>query len=430
MRFVVALSGIAVAGFAVRVVYVLSFSSHLHFGLDTVWYQLVGGTIASGDGYVDPSKFYKSGVAVATAFRPPLYPFFLAGVIKVFGESRRTFQLAGCGVGALTVGLVGLLGRRVAGETVGLCAAALAAVSPALIGFDASVMSETIYVPLVIAALLAVYAAIDRPTAVRWLLVGVIIGACMLTRGDALLFLPLLVVPAAVLVRRSGARRAMALAGAAIVGAAVVVAPWVVRNNERVGQPTIATLHVGTAVAGTNCRSTYYGPKLGSWEAFCADTTNHPELDEVKLSNRLVRQGLHYARTHAARLPVVVPVRVLRLAGVWDPAGEVRLESIESRNVAWQVVTLGAFLPTAVLAGYGIVLLRRRTTRVIPLASVLASVILAAILTYGEQRLRAAAEPVLLVAASVALVNLGSRWRSRRTMVPARLPATPPVRVN
>jgi hypothetical protein len=42
-----------------------------------------------------------------------------------------------------------------------------------------------------------------------------------------------------------------------------------------------------------------------------------------------------------------------------------------------------------------------------------------AALTYGKQRFRASAEPVLLVAASVALVELGRRVSGRRSTSPA-----------
>ncbi len=157
-RFARWLLGICAVALALRVAYVLSFSSHLHFGLDAVWYELVAGTLAAGKGFVDPAKFYGHGVLVETAFRPPLYPLFLAGVNKTIGGSRTTYQLAGCVLGTCTVAFVGQIGRRIGGTAVGLGAAALAAVSPALIGIDASVMAETIYIPLVALTLLALSA--------------------------------------------------------------------------------------------------------------------------------------------------------------------------------------------------------------------------------------------------------------------------------
>ncbi len=104
-----ALGGITAAGFLLRLGYVLTFSDRIHFGLDTIWYELVSGTIVSGDGYVDPGKFYGKGVAVATAFRPPLYPWFLALISDQISSSQRTFQVVGCVVGLVTIVLIGLL---------------------------------------------------------------------------------------------------------------------------------------------------------------------------------------------------------------------------------------------------------------------------------------------------------------------------------
>ena len=101
-RFTRRLLTICGGGLAVRVFYVLAFSRHLHFGLDTIWYELVAGTVADGKGFVDPASFYGHGVAVPTAFHPPLYPAFLAAVHTTIGGSRTTYQIAGCVLGAVT----------------------------------------------------------------------------------------------------------------------------------------------------------------------------------------------------------------------------------------------------------------------------------------------------------------------------------------
>src|SRR4051812_13040621 len=107
-----ALGGISALALALRVTHVVTFSDRLNVGLDSVWYQLVSGTIAGNEGFIDPERFYLHGVSKPTAFRPPLYPLFLAGVNKTVGETTRTFQLAGCVAGVLTVVLIGYLGRR------------------------------------------------------------------------------------------------------------------------------------------------------------------------------------------------------------------------------------------------------------------------------------------------------------------------------
>ncbi|MEY2434582.1 MAG: hypothetical protein QOC92_4307 [Acidimicrobiaceae bacterium] len=389
-----------------RVAYVLAFSDRIQVGLDSIWYRLVSGTIASGDGYIDPEMFYGHGTSVATAFRPPLYPFFLALVTKTIGSSPRTFQLAGCGVGVITIVLVGYLGRRVAGNAVGLCAAALAAVYPIFLAVDAAVMSETLYVPLVAGCVLAVYRAMEQPTTLQWALVGALAGAAILTRGDAVLLIPVLVVPAALFGLHLPWRRRLVLAVGSLTVAGLVVAPWVIRNDQRLGTPTIATLQTGTAIAGTNCPDTYYGKLLGSWSFECTQRPDQASISEVALNNELQRDGRRYVLDHSGRLLLVVPARILRQWGLYNPIDEARFEAVESRNVTWQLVSWTAYLPVALLAGYGLVLLRRRGARVLPLVAIIVTVTGTAALVYGQQRLRVSAEPVLLVGAAVAIVHI------------------------
>ena len=400
------LAGVAIVGLAIRIAYVLAFGARIHEGLDSLWYRLVAGSIVSGDGFIDPDKAYAHGVSVATAFRPPLYPLFLAGITKSIGNSTLTFQLAGCVMGVVTVVLVGYLGKRVGGSAVGLCAAALAAGYPIFLAVDAAVMSETIYLPLVTGCVLAVYRAIERPTAARWSLVGALSGAAILTRGDAMVVLAVLVVPAALLGTKLPWRRRFIFAAVSVNAAALVVAPWVIRNQQRLGTPVVATLQTGTALAGAYCTNTYYGKSLGSWSFDCTTRPDQAGLSEVAYNNELQRDAVRYLRDHAGRLVVVAPVRVLRQWSLYDPVGGAHFEAIESRNFKWQILSWAAYLPVAGLAAYGLVLLRRRRAPILPMVAMIVAVTATAAMTYGQQRLRISVEPVLLVAAAVAIVDI------------------------
>jgi 4-amino-4-deoxy-L-arabinose transferase-like glycosyltransferase len=409
VSFLTGLAAISIAAFVVRVAYVIAFADRLHVGLDSTWYRLVAGTIAGGDGFIDPEQAYTHGVSVATAFRPPLYPLFLAGVDKTVGDTTLTLQLAGCVMGVVTVVLVGLLGKRIGGNAVGLCAAAMAAVYPIFLAVDAAIMSETLYLPLATGCVLAVYRAIDRPTIVRWSLAGALTGAAILTRGDGLLLLALVVVPAAVIAPQLPWRRRVLIVMVPVVAAALVVTPWVVRNNQRLGTPVVATLQTGTALAGAYCDDTFHGKLLGSWSFECTTRPDHTHLGEVALNNELQRDATRYLRHHAGRLAVVVPVRILRQWSLYDPVEGAHFEAIESRNFKWQMVSWATYLPIAVLAVYGLVLLRRRRAVVLPMVAMIVAVAATAAMIYGQQRLRISVEPVLLVAAAVAVVHLADR---------------------
>src|SRR3954452_11453090 len=100
-------------------------------------------------------------------------------------------------MGAALVLLVGLLGRRVGDERVGLLAAGIAALYPLLVALDGAVRSESLYAPLIAGLLLATYRLVDRPSARRAVAVGGLIGLAALTRSDALLLGVLLLVAAA-----------------------------------------------------------------------------------------------------------------------------------------------------------------------------------------------------------------------------------------
>ena len=405
---------ITALGLATRVGYILGFSSHLNFGLDSVWYQLEGGALASGHGYVDPQHLFESGRDVATAFRPPLYAGFLAGVVSWIGESRQTLQLAGVLTGAVSIVAIGALGRRVGGAQVGIVAAVLAAASPALIGFDASLMSETLYVPIVACLLLMTYAAIDQPSVVRWLGVGALCGLGALTRGDAVMLVAVLVAPSVLMLRRPWKSR-LAFGLAALAGLTLLVGPWIARNQAEIGRPTLATLDAGTALAGTNCPVTYQGPMIGFWDNGCTVRADDSRISEVERNDRLQRDGVNYALDHVERWPAVVPVRVLRLWGLWDPITQSRLESVESRNSTWQVITWATHLVLFGFAIAGFVLMARDRRRWHPLAATVVSVTVAAALSYGKQRFLAAAEPALLIAGAFAVVALIDRRQNRRS---------------
>ena len=74
-----------------------------------------------------------------------LHPFVLALADLVGIDTPNGQRVVGACLGVLTVGLVGLLARRIAGDRAGLVAAGLAALSPVLIEHDTSLGAEGLY---------------------------------------------------------------------------------------------------------------------------------------------------------------------------------------------------------------------------------------------------------------------------------------------
>src|SRR3954452_10596802 len=234
---------------------------------DELFYNAEANYVADGHGFKEPlSAFTHPGEKPPPAAdHPPLTVFVLtpvswltehaplSWVIKEplhdhVREHRYTMVL----LGTLLVALIGLLGRRIGGETVGLVAAGIAAISPNIWVNDGLVMSETLTALTVTGAMFAAVWWRDRPSVRRAVVVGAACGLAVLARVEFVLLLPLLALAVVcTLPRPSPDRWKQALA--VVATALVVTAPWVAFNLARFRDPTFVSTNDGLTLAGANC---------------------------------------------------------------------------------------------------------------------------------------------------------------------------------
>ena len=374
-------------------------------GGDIRFFHWAANLIADGRGYIAPYTLQLTGDVRPTAEHPPLWPHLLGLVSELGGTSVLAHRLVGCAVGALTVAAVGLLARRVAGDAVGLTAAGLAACYPLFLAADGSLMSEPLYGLAIAVALIAVLGLLDRPSGRSALGLGLVVGVAALIRGEGLLLLPLLALPAAVLAAPGGRLRR---AGLVLAGAALVIAPWTARNWARFDQPVLVSTNDSTVLVGANCEATYRGRDLGYWRDDCRTTIR--ERNEAELAARYRREGLSYAADHAGRLPAVLPVRVLRTWGVWQPRRQAALA--EGRHRRLEQAGVVAFFLLLPLAARGALALRPERGKLLVLLAPAVLVTVTSLAAYGQTRFRHAFEISLVVLAALAIVRLAG---SRRT---------------
>jgi 4-amino-4-deoxy-L-arabinose transferase-like glycosyltransferase len=288
----------------------------------------------------------------------------------------------------------GLLARRLGGPRAGLVAACGAALYPVFVAMDGSLMSEPPYALAVAACLVLAFRMVERPSVRRGAVLGLGIGLAMLVRGEALGLLVVLLVPVLLQVPRG---RRLAYAASVVGVAVVVIAPWSIRNSLTMDKPVLVSTEDGPVIAGANCSFTYHGRDTGYWRSDCLPPGR--DRNAAFRSQRLRRAGLSYAGDHAAGLPAVLGVRLLRTFGVWQPRRHVFFaegRELPGRTFAmvtvWIVVALG-------LAGAWS--LRRRPGQ---LAILLAPVVLAvatSLIAFGYARFRYAADVSLIVMGAV-----------------------------
>jgi 4-amino-4-deoxy-L-arabinose transferase-like glycosyltransferase len=423
-RFAFALGGVGAIAFVIRIAFIRIVNPKVPPIGDATAYHLLAEHLAKGDGYIRPFDALLLHQVRPTAEYPPLFPLLLSiparlGVHSVTGQ--REFVAF---VGAITVVLIGLLGRRVGGPTVGLVAAALAAVYPMLFQSEATLMAEALYAPLVVIVLLCAYRAHDRASIGRFAVLGVAVGFATLTRAEGLLLGVVIAIGLGVLLRDRRVRERVGLVAVAIGAALLVIAPWTIRNAVRFHAFVPVSTNVSTLVDGANCDATYHGTLLGLWrETFGAGGTvdrslpqsaacfegfdiSDPNFDEASVASTHLHDGLAYAGHHVSEQPKVMTVRVLRTWALYAPNQQVNFETLEGRPKTWQwlgTIMFWVMLPFAVA---GVVLARRRHTFVWPLLASAVTVTIVAALTYGQQRFRIAAEPAVIVLAALAFCEL------------------------
>jgi 4-amino-4-deoxy-L-arabinose transferase-like glycosyltransferase len=272
------------------------------------------------------------------AMRTPGYPLFLAVCQAVFGGRTLAVRLVQAVLGTVSVYLIYRLTRQLAppnelgppGETspsrfwsAPLVAAALAAVNPYYIYMSAIILSEAVFVPLMLAALwgLAVlWVEQGRSvgvTGARAVMValgsGSAAGLAILVRPSWAVFVPVILVLWVLAKSRDRGALIVATRGALIfaLGLALVMSPWWVRNARIYGRFVPTALWMGASL--------YDGLNPGATGAsdmsFVGDREIWPR-DEQDQDAELTRRAVAFAREQPAR---VGRLALIKLGRYWSP---------------------------------------------------------------------------------------------------------------
>ena len=164
----------------------------------------------------------------------------------------------------------------------------------------------------------------------------------------------------------------------------------------------------GTVMVQANCDETYYGPHIGYWSLPCGFPQpygpNGELLDESQRDVVVRERATAYISNHKVRLlTVVVPARIGRMWGLYEPLEQIRLDIGEGRpSIPAKLGFLQyVLLVPAALAGAVIQWRRRQPVLVVGLWVVLATITAAT--AFGTTRYRTAAEVSIVMFAAIAI---------------------------
>lgn len=360
---------------------------------DAADYVRIATDLNQGEGFRDTN-------GDPTSFRGPVYPLFVASILKLTGGSLWAVRVLQVLLDAVTVVVTFRLARATFGErlgsAVGLTAAALVAINLGHIGASQRILSETVFTLVFVAAIAAssMWWRSERPGSARqWAVVaGCVFGIATLTRGVLLLY-PAVLVGAACMVRRRVPYGSVAL----ILGFCLTLAPWTIRNYV----VHDAFVPVSTQVGVTLYAS--YNPPGGRFGFQPADSVvvRAERLPEPEASAILVRAAIDTALANPAR---TARLEAIKVAYFWSP--------IDWELLPWYGVLNGTYLWMVLVCGVGLFLapVRKAARRHWPVLLPLVYLFGMGLVFHGSPRYRLPAEPLLAIVAAASVIALTGRW--------------------
>jgi len=291
-------AGIFIAAFLLRISYA-STQPEAYRDDDERVYETVARKLLVGEGLIlTPHR--------KAAF-PPLYPLFLAGLaesgLPLFPAARLAQSLLGA-VSCLLAGGVARLAFAGAGEgrsrIAGLLAAGLLAVYPMAVIYPARLMTENLFIILILAAVFCLLRSLSLGRTWFWLaLGGALLGLGVLCRPTLLPF-PLLAA-AWLRVAPGGRLRYPVRVLTLLVPCALVLLPWQIRNYRVLGEmvPVTSAAGVNLYIANNPAAT---GGSMGYRALIAAGVFHLGEEEDEIAYNRFYRdKALEFIREKPGR---------------------------------------------------------------------------------------------------------------------------------
>lgn len=275
----------------------------------------IGRSLALGQGFSNPFD----GITGPTAWEPPVYPFIIAAVFKIFGIYTRASALVLLGMSSLFSALtclpIFLIAKRCFDEKVAFWSSWAWALLPPIIFWSTRYVWETSLAALLLALLFWMTLVLEDKDGISlWFWFGSVWGILALTNTSLLAFLPASGIWA--WYRRAKLSK-KSIAGVVLSSAVFIacLAPWIVRNYRTFGQFIFIRSNFGAELRLGN------GPGAnGTWMDYLHPTKNSQQLELYRQSGEIAyvaerkREAISFIRADYARFAELC---VKRFAYFW-----------------------------------------------------------------------------------------------------------------
>jgi len=305
----------------------------------------VGRSIALGQGFGSPYE----GNTGPTAWEPPLYPYLIGGVFKIFGVYTPASAWVLLSINSLLATLtcipIFFIAHKIFGERVAHWSAYAWALNPYVWYWSVRWIWDTTFTPLLLACLFWLALELqDWPGWRGWALFGALFGVGTLANPTMMAFLPF----CGLWIWRRRYRRGLPSFGGIAISSFMfflVLTPWVARNYNVFGRLVLRDdfglqFRLGNGPSADGMLMAYLQPNLNRLEL-----EKFQRMGEVAYADACKKEAFEWVQAHPARFAVVSLKRFFYYwNGVPKPTNSVA--PVDFRDAP--------FLATSVLALWGL----------------------------------------------------------------------------
>ena len=357
--------------------------------------------LAEGKGYV-------SDKGTTTAFRAPLYPYFLAGVYSVFGHHFVVVRIIQCLLDSITIIVIFAIARLLFYTPVAITSTLIYASYPLLIYSSNTFFPTTLFILSLSIAILLLFKLKQKATAFRSALLGVIFGISVLTVPTILAFIPVALVWLFFALEKKSCKFIFN-AGIIIIAMGVVLSPWLIRNKKAFNKSLLITTNGG------------YNFWMGNNPLAKGSTGNgikrpkHLEQQLSRAKSETEKERIYYQE--AFQFIKNKPSRFIQLTvqktlNLWRfyPTPDTGYKIFPALS---KILSVFSYVPVLILAICGVMLSwsQKRDVVLFLLLSLSITVTYAFFIT--KVRFRLPLDPFLIVLASYTINKISENWKNK-----------------
>jgi 4-amino-4-deoxy-L-arabinose transferase-like glycosyltransferase len=315
---------------------------HFEFGWEM---GRVGRSIAVGHGFSSPYD----GNTGSTAWEPPLYPYLIGGVFKIFGVYTPASAWVLLSVNSLFATLtcipIFFIAHNTFGERVALWSACGWGLCPYVWYWSVRWIWDTTFTPLVLACLFLIALELqDWPGWRGWAWFGALYGAGTLANPTMLVFLPF----SGLWIWRQRYRRGLSSLGGVALSSVIfflVLTPWLARNYKVFGRLVLRDdfglqVRLGNGPFADGMLMAYLQPNLNRVEL-----EKFQRMGEVAYADSCKQEAFEWIQAHPSRFAAI---SLKRFFYYWNGVPK------PTNSLAAFDFRAAPFLATSVLALWGL----------------------------------------------------------------------------